>query len=166
MAEFALLPAHTALINVDMQNCFVEDSPLAPPDGRELVETINGLIRTCRETGVLVVHTRGWMAKDGSDLGIVAGLVPPFIIELYTAGAPTAELHSALDVAPNDLVMTRPATAPSTGPTSSTYYASAESTPSSSAASPPTSAARPPHERRPSMTSASCSSATPPQPGR
>ena len=105
MTDFPLVPAHTALINVDMQNCFVEGSPLAPPDGRELVDTINGLIRTCRDTGVLVVHTRGWMARDGSNLGIVAELVPPFIVELYTEDAPTAELHPALDVAPNDLVI-------------------------------------------------------------
>ncbi|OOL32961.1 hypothetical protein GQ85_03965 [Rhodococcus rhodochrous] len=52
-----LVPARTALLNVDMQRCFVEDSPLAAPTGRELLDAINALIRTCRETGVLVVHT-------------------------------------------------------------------------------------------------------------
>lgn len=105
MPDFPLIPARTALLNVDMQRCFVEGSPLAAPAGRELVNTINGLIRTCRETGTLVVHTRGWMAKDGSNLGVVAELVPPFIVDLYTEGAPTAELHEALDVAPDDLVI-------------------------------------------------------------
>lgn len=105
MSVFPFVPARTALINVDMQRCFVEGSPLASPDGAALVPTINRLIRTCRETGTLVVHTRMWMARDRSDLGVMAELVPPFIVDLYTEGAPTAELHAALDVAPVDLVV-------------------------------------------------------------
>jgi nicotinamidase-related amidase len=105
MSDFPLVPARTALLNVDMQRCFVEGTPLASPDGLTLVDKINRLIRACRETGTLVVHTRGWMAKDGSDLGVMAQLVPPFIVDLYTEGAPTAELHDALDVAPQDLIV-------------------------------------------------------------
>ena len=105
MSHFPLVPARTALVNVDMQRCFVEASWLASPDGPALVRTINGLIRTCRVTGTLVVHTRMRMAKDGSNLGVMADLVPPFISELYTEGSPTAELHDALDVAPEDLVV-------------------------------------------------------------
>jgi nicotinamidase-related amidase len=105
MPAFPLVPSKTALINVDMQRCFVEGSPLAAPDGRALLDKINDLIRVCREAGVLVVHTRGWMAKDGSNLGVMAELVPPFIVDLYTEGSPTAELHDALDVAPEDLIV-------------------------------------------------------------
>ena len=55
MAEFPLVPAHTALINVDMQNCFVEDSPLASPDGPAVLHRINRLAEACRSAGVLVV---------------------------------------------------------------------------------------------------------------
>jgi ureidoacrylate peracid hydrolase len=106
MPAFPLIPAKTALVNVDMQRCFVEGTPLASPDGRALVATINGLIRTCRDAGLLVVHTRVWMARDGSDLGVVMPeLVPPFIRDLYTEGSPTAELDPALDVAPDDLIV-------------------------------------------------------------
>ena len=108
MSDFPLVPARTALINVDMQRCFVEGTPLASPDGPALVQTINELIQACREAGVLVVHTRGWMAKDGSDLGVMAEIVPSFLVGLYTEGAPTAELHDALDVAPNDLIINKP----------------------------------------------------------
>jgi hypothetical protein len=57
---------------------------------------INGLIRVCRGAGVRIVHTRGWMAKDGSNLGVMAELVPPFIIDLYTEGSPTAECNERL----------------------------------------------------------------------
>jgi ureidoacrylate peracid hydrolase len=105
MPDFPLFPATTALINVDMQRCFVEGSPLASPEGPALVPEINRLIRTCRTAGALVVHTRVWMARDGSNLGVMAELVPPFIVDLYTEGAPTAELHEALDVAAEDLII-------------------------------------------------------------
>ena len=108
MPDFPLSPATTALINVDMQCCFVEGSPLAAPGGPALVSRINRLISTCRATGSLVAHTRVWMAGDGSNLGVMAELVPPFIIDLYTEGAPTAELHPALDVAPSDLIVNKP----------------------------------------------------------
>ena len=107
MPDFPLVPAKTALLNVDMQRCFVEDTPLASPDGPALVEKINALIRTCRETGALVVHTRGWMARDGSNHGVMAELVPPFLVDLYTEGTPAAELHDALDVAADDLIVNK-----------------------------------------------------------
>ncbi len=107
MPDFPLIPAKTALLNVDMQRCFVEDTPLASPDGPALVEKINALIRTCRETGALVVHTRGWMARDGSNHGVMAELVPPFLVDLYTEGTPAAELHDALDVAADDLIVNK-----------------------------------------------------------
>lgn len=107
MPDFPLLPATTALINVDMQLCFVEGSPLASPEGPALIPKINRLISTCRATGALVAHTRGWMAEDGSNIGVMAELVPPFIVDLYTEGAPTAELHPALDVAPSDLIVNK-----------------------------------------------------------
>jgi ureidoacrylate peracid hydrolase len=107
MSTLSIVPANAALINVDLQRCFVEGSPLASPDGRVLIDKINGLIRVCRSAEVRVVHTRGWMAKDGSNLGVMAELVPPFIIGLYTEGSPTAELHEALDVAPEDLIVSK-----------------------------------------------------------
>jgi ureidoacrylate peracid hydrolase len=107
MPDFPLVPAKTALLNVDMQRCFVEDTPLASPDGPALVEKINALIRTCRETGALIAHTRGWMARDGSNHGVMAELVPPFLVDLYTEGTPAAELHDALDVAADDLIVNK-----------------------------------------------------------
>jgi biuret amidohydrolase len=108
MADFRIDPTRTALINVDMQNCFVEGSPLASPDGLELVERINGLTKVCRDVGALVVHTRGWMRPDGSNLGVMGELVPPFIVELYTEGSPMAELHAGLVVDETDVVLNKP----------------------------------------------------------
>jgi nicotinamidase-related amidase len=108
MFESPLTPASTALINVDMQKCFVEDSPLASPQGLELVERINRLAKVSRDAGMLVVHTRGWMRRDGSNLGVMRELVPPFIVDLYTEGSAMAELHEALDVVDGDVILNKP----------------------------------------------------------
>lgn len=43
MTDFPLDPTRAALINVDMQRCFVKGSPLASPQGLELVQRINQL---------------------------------------------------------------------------------------------------------------------------
>ena len=108
MGDFSLVPARTALINVDMQRCFVEGSPLASPEGLALVERVNRLANTCRDAGALVVYTKVWMRPDGSNLGVMSELVPPFIIDLYTQGTPSAELHDALDVRPGDVIINKP----------------------------------------------------------
>lgn len=106
--ELSLDPRRTALVNVDMQQCFVEGSPLASPEGPALVARVNDLARVCRETGALVVHTRGWLRSDGSNLGRVPELVPPFITDLYTAGAATALFPEDLEVAAGDVVLDKP----------------------------------------------------------
>lgn len=104
----AFEPARTALVNVDVQRCFVEQSPLAAGNGRELVDRINRLARGCRTAGMPIVHTRGWMRADGSNLGVMAEMVPSFIVALYTEGAESAELHDALEVAPTDIILDKP----------------------------------------------------------
>jgi ureidoacrylate peracid hydrolase len=105
VVEFPLIPPKTALINVDMQRCFVDGSPLASPEGPALVKRVNRLTRTCRAAGILVVHTRGWMKKDRSDIGVMGDLVPPFIVDLYTEGEESAELDDGLEVEPIDVVL-------------------------------------------------------------
>ena len=104
----AFEPARTALVNVDVQRCFVEQSPLAAENGRELVDRINCLAASCRDAGMPVIHTRGWMRADGSNLGVMAEMVPPFIVALYTEGAESAELHDALEVASTDIILDKP----------------------------------------------------------
>jgi nicotinamidase-related amidase len=108
MADLALDPTRTALINVDVQRCFVAGTPLSAPGGRQLVDTINRLSRACRDSGVLVVHTRMRVRADGSNVGLMRELVPPLIVRLYTEGSPTMELHDALEVAPDDVVVDKP----------------------------------------------------------
>ena len=108
MSDLEIHPTRTALINVDMQRCFVEASPLASPDGLIVLGRINALAAACRKAGILVVHTRGWMRADGSNLGVMGELVPPFIVALYTEGSDTAQLHEDLSVASEDIIVDKP----------------------------------------------------------
>ena len=55
-SEFPVVPGKMALINVDLQNLFVEGYPLSAPDGLELLDRINHLSNVCRNAGILVIH--------------------------------------------------------------------------------------------------------------
>jgi nicotinamidase-related amidase len=108
MTGFALVPARTALINVDLQRCFVEGGPLASPDGLAMVERVNWLARVSRQAGVLVVHTRVSVKPDRSNAGVMTELMPGFILDLVTEGAGSAELHDSLEVGPADIILGKP----------------------------------------------------------
>jgi len=56
MVDFAVVPERTALVNVDMQNCFVQSSPFSAPDGPVVLGRINRLAAACRAAGILVIH--------------------------------------------------------------------------------------------------------------
>jgi len=109
MTGFAMVPSRTALINVDLQRCFVEGSPLASPGGPAVVERVNRLARACREAGALVVHTRMSVKPDRSNAGVVmTELVPAFILDLLAEGANSAVLHDALEADPADIIVGKP----------------------------------------------------------
>ena len=55
--NFPVIPARMALINVDMQNYFVE-SPKREGKGLLLLERINAFAAICRAAGILVIHTQ------------------------------------------------------------------------------------------------------------
>ena len=109
MADQAVDPGRTAVLNIDMQRCVVEGSPLAPPSGLAVLDLVNGVIDACRRLGMLVVHTRMTIRADGTDTGaVMGGLVPPFIRDLYTAGSPQWELHPRLSVDQADVILDKP----------------------------------------------------------
>lgn len=76
MVDFALVPQRTALINVDMQNCFVHASPIAAPEGLEIEEGINRLAAVCRDAGILVIHTSIVLRADGSNSRVLGEFIP------------------------------------------------------------------------------------------
>ena len=53
MVDFRVVPQRTALVNVDLQNLFVENAP----EGLAIVERVNRLAAECRTAGILVIHT-------------------------------------------------------------------------------------------------------------
>jgi len=106
MADFAVVPERTALINVDLQNCFVEGSPIAAPDGRKVLERVNRLAAACRQAGILVIHCAVVLRPDRSNLGVLAEFNPH--TDLLVKGTESAALHSGLVVEPRDILLDKP----------------------------------------------------------
>ena len=77
MPNFPLHPTHTALINIDIQNCFIQGYPISAPDGLAVLEKINRLAATCRKAGILVIHASIVMRPDGSNLGVLGEFSQP-----------------------------------------------------------------------------------------
>jgi len=109
MVDFAIVPSKTALINVDMQNVFVENSPIAAPDGPVVLERINRLSDQCRKAGILVVHTIVGYRPDHSNVGIAGQFAPDVISKrLLDLDRPSAALHPGLVVEPGDILLEKP----------------------------------------------------------
>ncbi len=84
MIDFDLLPKRTALINVDLQTCFVRDSPVSAPEGPAVLE------------------------PDGSDLGVMGETSPPARDGLLNRDAFSAQLDGEPVVEQGDLVLDKP----------------------------------------------------------
>ena len=108
MVDFAVVPPRTALINVDMQNCFVHGSPISAPDGLELEARINRLSAACRRAGILVIHTCIVLRPDGSNRGVLDNFSPPVKQGILNKGSDSAALHPGLVVEPTDVLLDKP----------------------------------------------------------
>jgi len=108
MVRFDIDSRRTALVIVDMQNCFVADSPVAAPLGAEVAERLNRLAGACRQAGITVIWTRHVVRPDGSNTGLLGELIPPVAAGVINDDAPTAALHPLMDVRPGDVVLSKP----------------------------------------------------------
>jgi biuret amidohydrolase len=108
VVDFALVPGRTALLNIDMQNCFVEGSPIAAPDGRLVLERINRLAKACRDAGILVIHASVVLRPDGSNTGVLAEFSPLVGEGILNKGTQSAALHSGLEIDPRDILIDKP----------------------------------------------------------
>ena len=108
MVDFAVVPQRTALINVDMQNCFVHGSPIAAPEGLEIEERINRLSAACRKAGVLVIHTSIVLRPDGSNRGVLDEFSPLVKQGILNKDSESAALHKGLVVEPGDILLDKP----------------------------------------------------------
>ena len=104
MADFDVLPDHTALINIDMQNWFVTKAY----HGLETLKRINRLAELCRAAGILVIHTRAVLRRDGSNMGVMGEMTPIVREGVITEGNETAALHRDLVVAASDVLVEKP----------------------------------------------------------
>jgi len=105
MVDFDVVPERTALVNVDLQNLFVENAP----EGMTIVERVNRLAAECRAAGILVIHTAHVLRPDGSNIGVL-GEIAPFVREhgVINKGARTAALHEDVVVEPGDILLEKP----------------------------------------------------------
>ena len=108
MVRFDIDPGRTALLVVDMQNCFVADSPIAAPLGTEVARRLDRLTAACRQAGLPVIWTRHVVRPDGSNTGLLGELIPPVAAGIINDDAPTAALHPLMDVRPGDVVVGKP----------------------------------------------------------
>lgn len=108
MTEFAVVASRTALLNVDMQNCFVEGTPIAAPDGLLVLERVNRLAAVCRAAGVQVIHASIVVRADGSNLGVLGEFVPAVRAGILNKGSESAALHKGLVVDPRDILLDKP----------------------------------------------------------
>jgi ureidoacrylate peracid hydrolase len=104
VVEFALSPARTALLNIDVQNYFVE----AAHEAGQVIDRVNQLARVCRDAGILVIHTRHVFRPDGSNVGLLGEFVPPIRDGMLDEGSESAALHADLIVDPGDIVVAKP----------------------------------------------------------
>src|SRR5689334_10773633 len=107
MTPLRIDPSRTALLNVDMQNCFVEGYPVSAPGGPALLSRINELANACRRAGVLVVHARHVLRPDGSNAGILAD-IPPVAAGMINKGSPSAEFDARLIIDESDVILEKP----------------------------------------------------------
>ena len=106
--DFPVAPERMALINVDMQNCFVHGHVFSAPDGLELQDRINGLAAVCRKAGVAVVHCSHVVRPDGSNVGVMGEMLPPIKEGIINRGAHSAALHDGLVVQDGDILLEKP----------------------------------------------------------
>lgn len=108
MADFKVEPSKLALLNVDLQNLFVEGFPISAPDGLRVVDRVNKLSAACRRLGVTVVHTTHVTRPDGSNVGVLGEIIPPVRDGLIARGSYPAQLHPKLHVEPGDILLEKP----------------------------------------------------------
>jgi len=108
MVDFAVVPERTVLINVDLQNCFVQGYPISAPDGLIVLDRINRLAAVCRAAGILVIHTSHVLRPDGSNTGVLGEMAPPVKEGIINKGSESAALHTKLVVDARDILLDKP----------------------------------------------------------
>lgn len=100
--QFEVVPARMALLNIDIQNVFVESAF----DGLEVTHRINRLAQVCRDAGIPVIHVRH-AVPAGADLGIFGEMFPG-VEDMLERTSHSAAFHEALVLEPTDHLLEKP----------------------------------------------------------
>ncbi|WP_152185820.1 cysteine hydrolase family protein [Segeticoccus rhizosphaerae] len=100
-------PSKTAVIVVDMENDFVEDSsPMASTQAREAIPQMRRVLELARRTGMKVVYTTHAHRAAGCDMGRFADLYPPIATGTSLVdGTRGVEIHHDLEPAEGEIVI-------------------------------------------------------------
>ena len=114
MIDWQIDPRRTALINIDLQNMFVEGYDHAPADGPQIVEKLNGLSAIARAAGMTVIHTAQEARADGANRGYCADVVIAYMAEHNLvrpnnlSGEHAVAYSPRLKIEPGDIRLTKP----------------------------------------------------------
>ncbi|HEU65597.1 MAG TPA: cysteine hydrolase [Chloroflexi bacterium] len=104
-------PERTALVVVDMQNCFVDpQGGLYSPGFKEQVPRINKIAKSCREHGILVIWVKFVTRPDFLDAGYLLAITPDEAFSStmwHIEGTKGVELYPELEVHDEDLIVTK-----------------------------------------------------------
>jgi ureidoacrylate peracid hydrolase len=103
MFQLEVDPRRMALLNIDIQNVFVEMAA----NSLEVVDRINRLARVCRSVGIPVIHVRHAVPAD-ADLGILGEMFPPVREGMLERTSETAAFHRSLEIGPSDQLLEKP----------------------------------------------------------
>lgn len=114
MIDWQVTPRATALLNIDLQNMFVEGYDHAPADGPQIVEKLNGLSAIARAAGVTIVHTAQEARADGANRGYCSDVVVAYMADHNLVrpnnlrGQHAVAYSPRLKVEPGDILLTKP----------------------------------------------------------
>ncbi|GAA2158564.1 ureidoacrylate peracid hydrolase [Humibacillus xanthopallidus] len=103
MIELEVDPRRMALLNVDIQNVFVEMAA----NSLEVVDRINRLAAVCRSVGIPVIHVRH-AHPAGADTGLLGELFPSGRDGMLERTSQTAAFHESLVIEPGDQFLEKP----------------------------------------------------------
>jgi nicotinamidase-related amidase len=108
MINFEIEPSRTALLVTDMQNVFVEGSPVSAPEGPQVLDRLNHLAGFCHEVGIQVIYTAHVVRPDHTNVGILGKIVPPVQAGLIDDGSVSGSLHSGVRMREGDILLKKP----------------------------------------------------------
>ncbi len=114
MIDWDVNPKTTALINIDLQNLFVEGYSISSPNGPAVVAQLNRLSAAARTAGLMVIHTAQESRVNGTNRGIASDVVLSYMDSHQMPhggiknGSHAVALSPRLTVEPSDIVLIKP----------------------------------------------------------